>query len=166
MVPTTESSKTYSVRPATPEDLDTLVQIESKVHLVPWNRAHFEAELEKPFSHLWVLTDDETDTEIAAYLTFWILGEEAEILNIVVNLDHRGLGFAKYLLQKALNESLRKGVRRIGLDVRLSNAPAIRLYERQKFAITRIQKGFYTHPYPEDAYRMVLELDGVLPAEF
>ena len=147
-----------SVRPATIDDLDAIVSIESRVHLAPWTRANFEGEWEKPYSTTWVLTDDETDSKIYAYVTFWAMDDAVEILNIAVDLPHRGLGFAKLLLQHVIRDGVRRASKRLILDVRKSNLPAVGLYQRAGFGITQYRKGFYTNG--EDAYHMTLALDG------
>jgi ribosomal-protein-alanine N-acetyltransferase len=147
-----------SVRPATADDLDPIVAIESRVHLAPWTKQNFESEWEKPYSITWVLTDDETDTQVFAYVTFWVMDDTVEILNIAVDLPHRGLGFAKLLLQQVIKEGVRRSAKRLILDVRKSNLPAVGLYQRAGFGITQYRKGFYSNG--EDAYHMSLALEG------
>ena len=46
---------------------------------------------------------------------------------------------------------------RIFLEVRVSNTPAIALYEKMRFENLGIRKNFYDHPR-EDAYIMSCEL--------
>ena len=149
---------TASIRPATPDDLDSILAVEGKVHLAPWSRDHFLGEWEKPYSTTWVLTDDETDTRILGYAVFWVLDDSVEILNIAVALENRGLGFAKLFLQRIIREGLARGAKRLILDVRKSNLPAVGLYQRAGFAITQYRKAFYSNG--EDAYHMTLALEG------
>jgi len=151
-------SFSYSIRPATPDDLDAVVAVEDRVHLAPWSRANFEGELAKPYSTTWLLTDDETDSKIYGYAVFWALDEAVEILNIAVDLEYRGLGFAKFIMQSIIRDGLKRGAKRLILDVRKSNLPAVGLYQRAGFAITQYRKGFYSNG--EDAYHMTLELEG------
>lgn len=149
-----------SIRPVTPDDLDRVLAIEGRVHLAPWTKANFEGEWMKPYSTTWVVTDDETDADVFGYATFWAMDESVEILNIAVDLPHRGLGIAKMLLQQIIREALKKGAKRLILDVRKSNLPATGLYQRAGFVITQYRKAFYSNG--EDAYHMVLELEGAL----
>lgn len=151
-------SFSYSIRPATPDDLDAVLAVEKRVHLAPWSRANFEGELAKPYSTTWLLTDDETDSKIYGYAVFWALDEAVEILNIAVDLEYRGLGFAKFIMQSIIKHGLKRGAKRLILDVRKSNLPAVGLYQRAGFAITQYRKGFYSNG--EDAYHMTLELEG------
>jgi ribosomal-protein-alanine N-acetyltransferase len=124
--------------------------------VAPWALKSFQAELTKPFSRFLVLTDDETDERIAGYVVFWLMMDEAQILNLVVDLEFRGRGFAKEMLRCVVNQAVKNGAKRITLDVRKSNAAAIQLYQAAKFSITQIRKGFYSNG--EDAYLMTLDL--------
>lgn len=145
-------------RPATEEDLQALVEIETRVHLSPWTVDGFRSELTKPFGHLLVLTDDDTDAIIHGYISFWILDSQVRILNLAVDLPFRGLGLAKRLVRLAIQLALREGATLAGLEVRKSNLPAVQLYQQIGFAITQVRKGFYSNG--EDAYQMELALEG------
>lgn len=147
-----------SLRPATPDDLANILAVEARVHVAPWTKANFEGEWEKPYSTTLVLTDDDTDTEILGYVVYWNLDGTLEILNLAVDLPYRGLGFGKKMLQQVVREGLRAGAQRLTLDVRKSNLPAVALYQKAGMAITQVRKGFYSNG--EDAYHMVLELEG------
>ncbi|MGZ3699566.1 MAG: ribosomal protein S18-alanine N-acetyltransferase [Bdellovibrionota bacterium] len=148
-----------SLRPATPEDLPQVLAIETAVKAANWTEENFRAELSKPYSHFLVLTDDETDTKIAAYIVFWILFDECQILDIAVDLPFRGLGYAKKLVGQAVKEATRKGIRKVLLDVRKSNQPAIQLYQSLKFVVTHVRKNFYSDG--EEAYQMALYLNEI-----
>ena len=150
--------KGISLRPLAEDDLDRVVQIERRSHAKPWTKEQFLAELEKPHSRIWVLTDDETDSEIFGYVVFWVLMEDCQVLNVVVDVEHRGKGYAKFMLVKVLNEAVREKAKRIILDVRKGNFPAIQLYQSMGFLIHRVQKAYYSNG--EDAYQMILELEG------
>jgi ribosomal-protein-alanine N-acetyltransferase len=152
-----------SIRPATADDLGPILAIEARVHVAPWTRENFEKEWEKPYSTTWVLTDDDTDTLVFGYATFWMMDDSVEILNIAVTNEHRGLGFAKLMLQHIIREGVKREGKRLILDVRKSNLPAVGLYQRAGFAITQYRKAFYTNG--EDAYHMALEL-GDSPTDF
>jgi ribosomal-protein-alanine N-acetyltransferase len=158
----------FSLRPATSDDLAKIVEIENRVHVAPWTHSHFESELQKPYSHFLVLSDDETDEVIAGYAVFWQMGSEpqeqgerhggdAEVLNIVVDLPFRGRGFAKQMLRQVVTSAVRDGCQKVILDVRKTNVSAIQLYQSLGFSITQVRKKFYSNG--EDAYGMTLFLD-------
>lgn len=148
-----------SIRPATLEDLDRLVEIENRVHVAAhqkWTREHFTQELDKPYSVFWVMTDDETDSVIYGFLVGHQIGEAAEVLNVAIDLPFRGLGLGRYLLRSFLKEAMREGYEKAILEVRKSNLPAIHMYQSTGFLTTQVRKGFYSDG--EDAYLMTLDL--------
>lgn len=155
----------FSLRPATIEDIPRVLQIENQVHLAPWSEENFNAEVLKPYSHFFLLTDDETDSIIAGYIVFWLMFDECQILNLAIDLPYRGLGLAKQMIRKAFVITSNKNISRIVLDVRKSNVPAIQLYQSLGFTIGYIRKSFYSNG--EDAYQMTLSTEPeALPVEF
>jgi [ribosomal protein S18]-alanine N-acetyltransferase len=150
-------SAQFSVRPASEDDLAAIMKVETTVHKVPWSEENFRAELSKPYSSFLLMTDDETDSTIAAYLVSWTMFDETHVLNVAVDLPYRGLGFAKALVRKVVDEGQRKGIRKVLLEVRKSNLPAIHLYQSLKFVIVHVRKNFYSDG--EDAYQMALYLN-------
>lgn len=146
-----------SLRPATEDDLKQLAEIEARVHISPWTLEHFRSELTKPYSQVLLLTDDETDSEITGYIVIWFMFDECQILNVVVDVPHRGLGLGKLMIRKAISLAGNKGLRKMSLEVRKGNLPAIHLYQSTGFVISHIRKGFYANG--EDAYLMTLSLD-------
>jgi ribosomal-protein-alanine N-acetyltransferase len=155
------SRETHSLRPATLDDIPAIVAIEKKVHVAPWGEENFKFELSKPYSHFLVITDDETDSTIMGYIIYWILYEDCQILNVVVDIPFRGLGLGKQMIRQAAQTALAKGIKKVSLEVRKSNASAIQLYQGLRFLITHVKKGFYSNG--EDAYQMVLLLEDRLP---
>lgn len=77
--------------------------------------------------------------------------DEAEILTLAVDPARRGRGVAQALLTAFL--AGRRG--RVSLEVRPSNTPARRLYERFGFGPAGLRRGYYHSP-AEDA--LVLQL--------
>ena len=150
-------SALFSLRPATSDDLHHVIQIEQKVYVSPWTESQFQLELAKPYSHFLLLTDDETDTNIAGYIVCWIMYDECQILNLAVDLPYRGLGLAKMMMRKAMVLASKKGIKKITLEVRKSNLAAIHLYQELHFIIIHVRKNFYSDG--EDAYSMVLSLE-------
>jgi len=61
------------------------------------------------------------------------------------------------LLDEAHERLLRAGVKRVYLEVRASNNPAISLYTSMEYSIFSTRKEYYRDP-PEDAYIWSLDL--------
>jgi ribosomal-protein-alanine N-acetyltransferase len=149
----------YSLRPAAVDDLDRILEIEQVAQPVgAWSRMSFEAEFEKPYSRFLVLTDDETDSKLAGYLVYWVLFEEASLQTIAVDVAFRGLGMAKQMMRSMITEAVRQGAKKVNLEVRKGNAPALHLYQGLGFTVSQVRKQFYSDG--DDAYQMTLQLDG------
>ncbi|MBN22343.1 MAG: ribosomal-protein-alanine N-acetyltransferase [Bdellovibrionaceae bacterium] len=147
-----------SLRPADEDDIESMVRIEKSVHPSPWNAQHFLEELNKSFSTLWVYTDDETDSLVYGYICFWEMDKELQILNVAVDPQKKRQGLGHGLVQKVISYGIKNQLKRIFLNVRKSNDPAIALYQKCQFQITHVRKNFYSHS--EDAYEMEVRLDG------
>lgn len=147
----------FSLRPATSDDLPAILAIERKVHVAPWAEENFKFELSKPYSQFLVMTDDETDSTVAGYIIYWILFDECQILNVVVDVPFRGAGLAKRMIRQAAQSALQKEIKKVSLEVRKSNTSAIQLYQKLNFSITHVRRGFYSNG--EDAYQMTLQLE-------
>lgn len=76
--------------------------------------------------------------------------DECELYRIAVLPERRGGGCGKSLMSYLLEECSLRGIKRIFLEVRRSNIPAISLYERFGFVQTAIRKNYYRSPC-EDA---------------
>ena len=75
----------------------------------------------------------------------WVL-DEGELLNIAVLENYRNMGIAGELfnfLEKYLKE---KKVRKIFLEVREKNLPAISFYEKHGFIKNGLRKDYYKNP--------------------
>jgi ribosomal-protein-alanine N-acetyltransferase len=109
----------------------------------PWSRALFEEEIGRRFSDAIVAVEDPGGA-VAGYAVCWTLGGESHLLNIAVRPDARQRGIGRSLLRECIRRSARAGGRRIVLEVRAGNHPAIRLYRRNGFRPAGIRKGYYT----------------------
>jgi ribosomal-protein-alanine N-acetyltransferase len=158
------TSKEYSLRNATSDDIAGIVALERKLYPLPWTEDHFSQELTKPYSHFLVMTDEETDEEIAGYIVFWLMFDQCEILNVAVAPERQRRGFAQQMVRKAVDLALKKNLKKVVLNVRKSNAPAIELYQKLQFGIVGVRKAFYSNR--EDAYELSLPLDGALILDF
>ena len=85
--------------------------------------------------------------------------DDADIEGVVTDKKYRRKGVASALIEQAQSELLIKGVKRILLEVRESNIPAIGAYEKQGFIRLSVRKNYYGDG--ENAVVMVKErIDG------
>jgi len=80
--------------------------------------------------------------------------DEAFVQTIAVARDAQGQGLGARLLKALLDEAARRRVRRVALEVRADNGPAIGLYERFGFRREGVRRGYYS-PSGTDALVMV-----------
>ena len=138
------------VRAMTAMDIDVVHQIETASFSVPWSRAIFEEAYANDDNEFWVA---DINGEIAGYINLWYVLDEVTVANIAVAERFRRQGVAAALMERALKLSEESGKYGITLEVRISNEPAIKLYERFGFKSVGIRPGYYEKPR-EDAVIM------------
>lgn len=130
-------------------DLDDIVAIEKASFTNPWTREMYERELQNPdVSFLYVLRVPEAG--IVAFCSFWLVLDEVHINNLAVRWEFRARGLGTALLDHVLQAGASRGAERATLEVRRSNTPARRLYERLGFEVAATRPNYYVGP-PEDA---------------
>jgi len=81
------------------------------------------------------------------------LGDELEILDLAVCKPHRRSGHAAFLLENFLREASLGAAKKVFLEVRESNLPAIALYKKFGFTVSGRRSNYYRNP-PEAALLM------------
>ena len=127
--------------------IPSLVALEQACFSEPWTAAGFEEELQNPLA---VFLVAERNGEAVGYMGFHDVVGEGFVTNVAVSPACRRQGVAAALLEAALAECAARGVERLCLEVRESNAPAIALYTRFGFALDGRRPRFYSAP-TEDA---------------
>jgi len=142
-------------RPMQETDLDHIMGIENVVYTHPWSRGNFTDSLHAGYS-CWVL---EEDTDIIGYAVLMLAIDEAHLLNISIAKERQFQGYGRLLLQKMMDLARSHGAAHMFLEVRVSNRPAITLYEKMGFNEMAIRRKYYPgHHGREDAYLMGLTL--------
>lgn len=122
-----------------------------------WSRDAVGQELDA-FARTYLLAVDDADhTAIHGYAGFWYDGDDAELMTIGVERDCQRQGVATRLLAALIDQARAQGARRMLLEVRVDNGPALRLYERHGFRRMGLRKRYY-QPEGVDAYTMALDL--------
>jgi ribosomal-protein-alanine N-acetyltransferase len=130
-------------RPLRMRDLGAIEQIEKRAYPTPWSRSMFASELAKPSSICLGAFEEETDV-LVAYLIIARYVDAWHVMNIAVDPKHQRRGIATMLLAELFDLTSRDGRRGYTLEVRVSNAGAIRLYERLGFTGRGVRRGYYT----------------------
>ncbi len=126
-------------------DLAEIERIERRSYATPWSRSMFAGELAKPSSIcLGAFDSDGEDGRLAGYLIVSRYVDAWHVMNVAVDPDHRGRGIATMLLERLFELTADDARRGYTLEVRVSNATAIALYERLGFQSRGIRRGYYT----------------------
>jgi [ribosomal protein S18]-alanine N-acetyltransferase len=124
-------------------DLNAIERIERGSYPTPWSRSMFASELAKPSSICLGAFDVESD-ELAGYLVISRYVDAWHVMNVAVDPKHRRRGIATTLLERLFEVTAGRGRRGYTLEVRVSNAEAIALYERLGFKPRGVRRGYYT----------------------
>jgi len=137
------------IRKAAAADLPAVERIERERFSNPWSREYFAAELANSLAHFYVI-EEPRGAKVAGYLLFWRLSAELELHRIAVASAWQQQGLASRLLDFFVQTARSWGSERAVLEVRASNGPAIRLYEKHAFRPAGRRRGYYERP-EEDA---------------
>lgn len=144
------------IRHAQFADADRIYDLEVNNFSSPWSLDNLKKELKTQNNdHLYYVV--ENDNDVIAFIGIWILYDEAHIMSIVVDKAFKKKGIATKLLSEILKNFDNKIIKKMLLEVRNSNLPAIKLYEKLGFKQLYIRKNYYTAPI-EDAIVMELNL--------
>lgn len=144
---------TFPVRRAEEKDLPALAEIERTCFSVPWSEGALADTLHSPLAVL--LAAEAPSGEIAGYMGMYLLGEDADVTNVAVLPAFRRQGIADAILSAAETVCRERGVTALHLEVRASNDPALRLYEKHGFTRDGVRRRYYKNP-AEDAVLMTL----------
>ncbi len=136
------------LRPMKYEDLPLVSDIERRSYDFPWSHGVFRDCLLAGYQCI-VL---ERDGELAGYGILSVAAGEAHILNLCVDPKLRSLGCGELLLDELLFRARSSSVREIFLEVRPSNASALKLYKKKGFyQVAKRPEYYQSHEGREDA---------------
>ena len=131
-------------------DIEILAQMEAEAFSMPWTAQDFRGLLERSYCFYLVAL---ADGEIAGCCGYTDLCGEADIDNVVVGSRYRNQGVAQAMLEELIARGEARGVEAFTLEVRVSNAAGIHIYQKYGFRSEGIRPGFYEKPR-EDAMIM------------
>ena len=140
------------VRRAEESDLQELREIEEMCFGTPWSEQTLRDMLSGPLDMVWAAEGKTSSGKsgIMGYLNFRTIAGEGELMRIAVRPEAREQGIGHLLMEQMIRAGESLGIRDITLEVRVSNAPARKLYQRFGFQEEAIRKNYYDHPQ-EDA---------------
>lgn len=144
----------YSIRPMEIDDIDNVIEAETKIFKESLGSDMLYTELKaNPYAYYFVL---EVNKQFGGYIGTWIEEEHAEIINFLVVEKYQGNGFGSTMLEFVIDLVKSVNVPNISLEVRKSNEKAIKLYEKYGFKYSHTRERYYKDG--EDALVLILEV--------
>jgi ribosomal-protein-alanine N-acetyltransferase len=137
------------IAPLSYSDLPKVIAIERRSFPAPWSLAMFVLELSKPSS---ICLGAVQQGELIGYLVCSRYHTVWHLMNVAIDARYRRQRVATALIEHLFSETDRRG-ERYTLEVRVSNAEAIRMYESFGFRSAGIRRRYY-HDNNEDALIM------------
>ena len=119
-------------------DLPQVIAIERRAFPTPWSLAMFVLELSKSSG---VCLAALVDGRIAGYVVCSRYADVWHVMNVAVDPDHQRRGIAAALLDHLVGEVGDDAP--LTLEVRRTNAAAMRLYERHGFRAAGVRRRYY-----------------------
>jgi ribosomal-protein-alanine N-acetyltransferase len=140
------------------EDLPAVHSIERESFTTPWPAHAYQHELEtNRLAHYIVARHGD---QIVGFAGLWLLVDEAHVTTFATRGAWRRQGIGERLLLALLDLAASRGAHEATLEVRPSNVPARRLYEKYGFKAVGVRTRYYSDNN-EDALIMTTEsLDG------
>ena len=136
-------------------DLDGVIKIEEKAYGEHhWSKDSFMNELSNDLARYYSALN--SDGKLLGYAGCWQILEEVHITNIAVSPEYRRQKIGERLLRQIIDDCYKNKAKYITLEVRVSNNPAISLYEKYGFKSLGVRKGYYQNNN-EDALIMWTE---------
>jgi [ribosomal protein S18]-alanine N-acetyltransferase len=148
---TSEVAGAVAIRRLAYSDLPAVISIERRSFPTPWSLAMFVLELSKPSSICLAATEGD---ELLGYLVCSRYDRVWHLMNVAVAPERRRAGIARTLIGRLVDEG--GGELPFTLEVRVSNRPAIAMYERLGFLPAGVRPRYY-QDNGEDALIMWLD---------
>lgn len=141
------------IEPMTEADLESVVAIDIAAFAEPREAREksLREELARPWARLRVARGD--GGVVLGYLLFWHVVDEGHVINVAVAPQERRKGVGRALVAHLLEHARANGIVKLLLEVRASNAAAIRLYESAGFTRFNVRERYYNDG--EDAVEML-----------
>lgn len=145
----------FEIKQMTKDDIDNVMIIEEEAfgegH---WGKSSFYDELSNNLANYFCLFNDEE--KMLGYAGFWHIIDEAHITTIAVKNEYRRNKLGEMMLCHIIDECYKKEIKYLTLEVRVSNVPAIKMYEKYGFKSLGTRKNYYQNNN-EDALIMWTE---------
>lgn len=126
----------------TVDDIDNVVEIEAEAYgKHHWSKSSFYEEMQNNLAKYYVAKS--IDGELLGYAGTWHIIDEGHITTIAVKKSHLRKHIGEAIIIRILEDCYEAGIKYLTLEVRVSNTPAINLYEKYGFNSLGTRKGYY-----------------------
>ncbi len=126
----------------TKDDIEDVVAIESEAYgKHHWAKSSFYDEMSNNLAKYYVAKT--ADNNIVGYAGTWHIIDEGHLTTIAVKKEFLRNHIGESLIYKVIEDCYKNNIKYLTLEVRVSNIPAINLYEKYGFKSLGTRKGYY-----------------------
>lgn len=130
------------IKPMSKDDIEDVVVIESEAYgKHHWAKSSFYDEMSNNLAKYYVAKT--LDGETVGYAGTWHIIDEGHVTTIAVKNDYLRNHIGEAIMHKIIEDCYSEGIKYLTLEVRVSNTPAIKLYEKYGFQSLGTRKGYY-----------------------
>ena len=153
--PSVPSAASVTLRRFRPSDIPFVSSIVGEALHEHYDPSLYES-LSAPWPDGFLIAADPNDAPLGFLLGVSQRESEARVLMFAVDRHYRERGVGSLLMDTFLDRCRRDMFRAVTLEVRVSNATAIRFYTRYRFSVLELLRGYYSDG--ENGYQMRREL--------
>lgn len=124
------------------DDVEFVAELDKICFPTPWSKSAYITETHNPAGFYIVAREDD---KIVGFAGEWLVMDEAHITTIGVDPQYRRRKIGEHMLICLLDEAIKRGARRVSLEVRRYNNAAQTLYKKYMFEYAAIRKGYYSN---------------------
>ena len=130
------------VEDMTVEDIGAVSEVERASFPVPWPANAFRHELTQNRHARYVVARE--GDRVVGYAGLWLMVDEAHVTTFAVLPEHRRRRIGERMLHRLFQIAEEMGAEWLTLEVRASNLPAQRLYEKYGFHRAGVRRRYYS----------------------
>tara|TARA_B100000686_G_C16708473_1_gene927701 strand:+ start:979 stop:1518 length:540 start_codon:yes stop_codon:yes gene_type:complete len=147
------------IRDISPSDLEAILEIDEKVFTETWSRNFFLKQLE--FPDIYIARVAVSDNEVVGHAGLTVVVDEGHITTVAIEPNQQGVGIGSYLLADLCRIAISRGLLALTLEVRISNYPARKLYQRFGFVPAGFRRNYYSDTNEDALIMWVHDLNDV-----
>lgn len=136
------STAPVQVADMTLDDIAAVQEVERSSFPIPWPANAFRHELTQNRNARYVVARE--GDKVVGYAGLWLMVDEAHITTFAVLPEHRRRRIGERMLQRLFEVAEEVGAEWLTLEVRVSNLPAQRLYEKYGFKRAGVRRRYYS----------------------